>query len=68
MEQDAFHCQDCEWFRAVETVSARSEAIRGAISHHVETGHEIVSDDLSGDVSPAERPSDPTPPATQSDD
>jgi hypothetical protein len=68
MEQDAFHCQDCEWFRAVGTVSARPEAISGAISHHIETGHEIVSDDLSGDVSPAGRPSDLTPSATRSDD
>lgn len=72
MKQDAFHCQDCEWSRTVGTVSSRCEATKGAISHHVETGHEIVSGERTREVPSAERilgpGSDPTPSATRSND
>lgn len=52
MNQDAYRCQDCEWSRPVGIGSTRREITKGAISHHVETGHEIVFEDRSRDVSP----------------
>lgn len=52
MKQDAFHCRDCEWSQPITAASDRRTTTKQAISHHVETGHELVTADRSRDAIP----------------
>ncbi|MDL5363285.1 hypothetical protein [Halalkalicoccus sp. NIPERK01] len=67
MEQNTFRCRDCEWPSRGGFGASRYEATKRAISHHVETGHEIVSTARAetDPAEPAPRVESRSPPATR---